>query len=235
MYAVEYLPSHFSLRRVRALARKGVFNYWCRPAYRMKFSKLLSLIAIVTLAGCADYDTRLTSNKTTYLGGGSDVISRGKASTLADSNSYWDGDGVPGAPSVVINLTEQTASFYKGGKLVGVSAISSGREGHETPIGNFKIIDKDIDHASNLYGDYVDAQGVVVKANVGVKVDPVPPGAHFDGAKMPYFMHFANGVGMHQGFLPGVPDSHGCIRMPEHMAKIYFANVTKGTPVQVVR
>lgn len=201
----------------------------------MKFPTLLSLITIVTLAGCADYDTRLTSSSTSYLGGGGDVISRGKASTLADSNSYWDGDGVAGAPSVVINLTEQTASFYKGGKLVGVSAISSGREGHETPVGNYKVIDKDLNHASNLYGDYVDAQGKVVKSNIAVKVDPVPPGAHFDGAKMPYFMHFAPGVGMHQGFLPGVPDSHGCIRMPEFMAKIFFANVSKGTPVQVVR
>jgi hypothetical protein len=201
-----------------------------------KLSILLGFtVAAVLGAGCADYDTRLTSTKTPYLGAGDDFISRSKASTLADANSYWDGDGVPGAPSVVINLTQQTASFYKGGKLVGVSAISSGREGHDSPVGNFKIIDKDIDHASNLYGDYVDAQGKVVKANVDVKVDPVPPGAHFDGAKMPYFMHFAPGVGMHQGFLPGVPDSHGCIRMPEQMAKIYFANVTKGTPVTVVK
>jgi lipoprotein-anchoring transpeptidase ErfK/SrfK len=192
-------------------------------------------MAVAALAGCADYDTRLTSKNTTYLGAGGEVISRDKASTLADANSYWDGDGVPGPASVVINLTQQTASFYRGAKLVGVSAISSGREGHETPIGKFKIIDKDIAHASNLYGDYVDAQGKVVQANVAVKVDPVPPGAHFDGAKMPYFMHFAPGVGMHQGFLPGVADSHGCIRMPEHMAKIYFANVQKGTPVTVVQ
>lgn len=198
---------------------------------------LLALAAAVVLegTGCADYDTRLTSTKTPYLGGGQDAVSRGKASTLAEANSYWDGDGTSGAPAVVISISQQTASFYKGGRLVGVSAISSGREGHETPLGNFKILDKDIDHASNLYGDYVDAQGKIVKANVAVKVDPVPPGAHFDGAKMPYFMHFANGVGMHQGFLPGVPDSHGCIRMPEHMAKIYFANVQKGTPVTVVQ
>jgi len=201
----------------------------------MKFSILPVLALLVALVGCESYDTRLTSTHTTYLGGGADVVSRGKASTLAEANSYWDGDGVQGDPSIVINLTEQTASFYKGGKLVGVSAISSGREGHETPIGNYKIIDKDLNHASNLYGDYVDAQGKVVKANIDVKVDPVPPGAHFDGAKMPYFMHFAPGVGMHQGFLPGVPDSHGCIRMPEQMAKIYFANVKKGTPVTVVQ
>jgi len=208
--------------------------YFCRLHKRMNTRTLITLAAAVSLVGCVNYDQRLTSKNTAYLGVGGDVVSRSKASTLADANSYWDGDGVQGAPSVVINLTEQTASFYKGGRLVGRSAISSGREGHETPIGRFKIIDKDIDHASNLYGDYVDAQGKIVKANIDVKVDPVPPGAHFDGAKMPYFMHFAPGVGMHQGFLPGVPDSHGCIRMPEYMAKIYFANVQKGTPVEVV-
>lgn len=218
-----------------ALARRAAFLYGCRLLNGMKFSTLLTLAAVAALAGCSDYDTRLTNKSVVYLGGGSEVISRGKASTLAENNSYWDGDGVPGAPAVVISLSEQTASFYKGGKLVGVSAISSGREGHETPPGKFKILDKDIDHASNLYGDYVDAQGKIVKANIDVKVDPVPPGAHFDGAKMPYFMHFANGVGMHQGFLPGVPDSHGCIRMPENMAKIFFANVQKGTPVTVVQ
>jgi lipoprotein-anchoring transpeptidase ErfK/SrfK len=195
----------------------------------------LAAAVVLGSTGCANYDTRLTSTKTMYLGAGQDSISRGKASTLAEANSYWDGDGVPGAPAVVISLSQQTASFYKGGKLVGVSAISSGREGHDSPVGNFKIIDKDLDHASNLYGDYVDAQGKVVQANVDVKKDPVPPGAHFEGAKMPYFMHFAPAVGMHQGFLPGVPDSHGCIRMPEHMAKIYFENVQKGTPVTVVR
>jgi len=202
----------------------------------MKFSILPVLALLVALVGCESYDTRLTSTHTTYLGGGADVVSRGKASTLAEANSYWDGDGVQGDPSIVINLTEQTASFYKGGKLVGVSAISSGREGHESPVGNFKIKDKDLNHASNLYGDYVDAAtGAVVKKNVAVKVDPCPPGAVFKGAPMPYFMQFAPGVGMHQGFLPGVPDSHGCIRMPEFMAKIFFANVQKGTPVTVIQ
>lgn len=193
------------------------------------------LVTLALVAGCSSYDSRLTSTKTSYLGGGQEEISRGKASTLAEANSYWDGAGVAGDPMVVINLTDQTASFYRAGKLVGVSAISSGREGHETPTGRFKIMDKDIDHASNLYGDYVDATGVVVKANVDIKKDPKPPGSAFRGAPMPYFMHIHDGVGMHQGFLPGVPDSHGCIRMPEQMAKIFFENVSKGTPVVITR
>lgn len=192
-------------------------------------------VCLAALAGCASYDTRLTSTATKYLGQDGSIVSRSSESTLAEKNSYWDGDGVSGAPSMLIDLSDQTASFYKGSKLVGVSAISSGREGFGTPVGNYKILAKEPAHFSNLYGDYVDASGNVLVRNVDVKKDPKPPGAVFAGAPMPFFMRLSNaGVGMHQGFLPGVPDSHGCIRMPEKMVKIYFANVSVGTPVRVV-
>lgn len=196
---------------------------------------LLLAAGLVFLGGCASYDTRLTSSATRYLGQDGSIIARSSESTLADKNSYWDGDGVQGAPSIVIDLSEQTASFYKGGHLVGVSAISSGREGFGTPVGNYKILKKEPDHRSNLYGDYVDSTGKVLVRNVDVKKDPVPPGGVFAGAPMPFFMRLSNaGMGMHQGFLPGVPDSHGCIRMPEKMVKIYYDNVSVGTPVKIV-
>jgi hypothetical protein len=197
----------------------------------------LAALSIATLfaAGCANYDTRLNDAKTSYLGTDGSIISRSSASTLADKNSYWDGDGVEGAPSIVIDLSEQQASFYKGSKLVGVSAISSGREGFGTPTGLYKITQKNADHASNLYGNYVNAQGDVLVKNVGIKKDPMPPGARFVGSPMPYFMRLGRtAVGLHQGFLPGVPDSHGCIRMPERMAKIFFAHAVPGTPVSIV-
>jgi hypothetical protein len=202
----------------------------------MKNSALLTLLAsALLLGGCASYDTRLTSSATKYLGQDGSIISRSNESALAEKNSYWDGDGVSGAPSLVIDLSEQTSSFYKGSKLVGVSAISTGREGFSTPTGSYKILEKKVDYASNLYGDYVDAAGNVVVKNVGIKKDPMPPGTSFRGAPMPYWMRLTNGgVGMHRGFLPGVPDSHGCIRMPEKMVKIFFANVSVGTPVRVV-
>ncbi|TSA37281.1 MAG: hypothetical protein D4R65_01140 [Verrucomicrobiaceae bacterium] len=200
-----------------------------------RLTSLFLATGLAALSGCASYDTRLTSSATRYLGQDGSIIARSSASTLADKNSYWDGDGVPGAPSIVIDLSEQTASFYKGGHLVGVSAISSGREGFGTPVGNYKILKKEPDHRSNLYGDYVDSTGKVLVRNVDAKKDPVPPGGVFAGAPMPFFMRLSNaGVGMHQGFLPGVPDSHGCIRMPEKMVKIYFDNVSVGTPVQIV-
>lgn len=190
---------------------------------------------LAALGGCASYDSRLTSTATHYLGQDGSIIARSSESTLADKNSYWDGDGVDGEPSIVINLSEQTASFYKGSKLVGVSAISSGREGFGTKAGNYKVLQKEPDHLSNLYGDYVDAAGVVLVRNVDITKDPKPPGAVFAGAPMPFFMRLTNaGLGMHKGFLPGIPDSHGCIRMPEKMAKVYFSNVSVGTPVRVV-
>ena len=51
---------------------------------------------------------------------------------------------------------------------------------------------------------------------------------------MPYFMQFSRGVGMHAGYLPGYPASHGCIRMPRDLASEFFARVQIGTPVRVV-
>lgn len=151
----------------------------------------------------------------------------------ADQVSYWDGDGMSGAPSVVIDLSDQKAYFYKGGALAGVSALSTGDERHATKTGNFKIFEKDQWHKSNLYGDFVDAMGNVVVANVDVTKDKPPPGTRFEGSKMHHFMRFTGGIGMHEGFLPGYPASHGCVRMPPHMAATFYHNVSLGTPVTV--
>lgn len=199
------------------------------------FSRLVLAAIVLSLAACADYDRRLTSSSTSYLGTDGSLFSQStNAGKVAESKSYWDGDDVSGPASIVISLSKQTASFYKGNKLVGVSAISSGRDGFETPPGRYKILEKKIDYRSNLYGNYVDANGEVVVKNVSVKTDPMPPGTRFEGAPMPYWMRLSSGgVGMHQGFLPGVPDSHGCIRMPEKMAKIFNQSVSVGTPVTI--
>jgi hypothetical protein len=205
----------------------------------MKLSaRYLLLPSVATLAlvlgACASHDSRLTNRSVQYLGTGNTVIDPATKENLALKKSYWDGSGISGSPSMVINLSKQTISFYKSRKLVGVSAISSGREGYDTPAGSYKIIQKNLHHASNLYGDFVDPEGNVVQANVSAK-DPRPPGTSFAGAPMPYFMRLTNsGVGMHQGFLPGVADSHGCIRMPEKLVKIYWENAPLGTPVRVI-
>ena len=71
------------------------------------------------------------------------------------------------------------------------------------------------------------------KKEVDTRKDPKPKGAIYDGAKMPYFMRFVRGTGMHEGFLPGYPASHGFIRMPGSVAEQFFNNVSLGTPVTV--
>jgi hypothetical protein len=210
------------------------FDEFIPPSAMFNLVRLILCLLLAALAGCASYDRRLNSSTTQYLSPGGQVVAKQSQVGFTDNVSYWDGDGVSGSPSITIDLGEQKAFFYKGGRLVGVSMISSGREGYSTPPGQFKIIQKNKDHVSNLYGDYVDGGGNVVVSNVGVKRDPMPLGTRFRGAPMPYFMRIHGGVGMHAGFLPGFPASHGCIRMPERMAEIFFANVSHGTPVRVV-
>jgi len=185
-------------------------------------------LVVLFVAGCAEEDR---SGATQYLGG-----IYGNAPTSGapqDTVSYWDGDGLGGKPSVKISLGEQRAYFYKGNLLVGISQLSTGREGLNTPTGRYAIIQKDINHVSSKYGDYVDEAGNVVAANVELGKDPKPPGTHFKGAPMPYFMRIVDGVGMHAGYLPGYPASHGCIRMPEFMAENFFKSVSTGTPVTI--
>ena len=194
---------------------------------------LCLFLAAWFFTACESRDPRWR-DETVYVGGfHSNTRPANRASF--DDVSYWDGDGVPGSPSIKISLGEQRAYFYKGGELVGVSVLSSGREGHDTPTGNYKIIQKDRDHKSNLYGDYVDRDGNIIQKEIDVTKDPKPPGAIFDGARMPFFMRIVGGVGMHEGFLPGYPASHGCIRMPGFMAANFFEHVQVGTPVTVVR
>lgn len=151
----------------------------------------------------------------------------------SDTVSYWDGAGLSGPASVVIDLSDQRAYFYKGSTLAGVSSLSTGDEGHATTTGRFKITEKDADHRSNLYGDFVDSAGNVVVRDVTAGKDIPPPGTRFLGSDMQHFMRFNGGTGMHKGYLPGYAASHGCVRMPAHMAEIFYHNVSVGTPVTV--
>jgi lipoprotein-anchoring transpeptidase ErfK/SrfK len=197
----------------------------------LKSLTLFSALGLFFFASCESDDPRLAQD-TQYLGG---VYGSGPVSSSApvDTVSYWDGDGIDGKPSVKISLAEQRAYFYKSGQLVGISQLSTGREGLNTPTGQFRISQKDLNHVSSKYGDYVDAGDQVIKPNVELGVDPKPPGTHFKGAPMPYFMRIVGGVGMHAGYLPGYPASHGCIRMPEFMAESFFNSVSTGTPVTI--
>ena len=121
----------------------------------------------------------------------------------------------------------------QGHERITEASISTGREGHATPEGNFHVIRKDIDHRSTLYGEYVDADGRVVMTNVDVRKNPRPPNSHYLGAPMPYFLEFSPGYGLHEGRRPGYPASHGCVRLSSWSARQFYNAAKIGTAVTI--
>ncbi len=140
----------------------------------------------------------------------------------------------PDDTHIFVSIPKQRAYLMKGEQVVIDSPICSGKRGHSSPTGKFTVLEKDKDHHSSLYGDFRDSHGRIVRAGVSARIDAAPSGTHFVGAAMTWFMRLTgDGVGMHVGFLPGYPASHGCIRMPSQAAELFYAHVKVGTPVEV--
>jgi len=111
---------------------------------------------------------------------------------------------------VLVDLSEQMAYAIEDGAVVFDGRISSGKPGHETPEGDFTLLQKKRHHKSNLW--------------------PKPKG----GAKMPYMMRLTNtGIAMHLGYVSNRAASHGCIRLKKGFAKEMFNWIKVGTRVYV--
>ena len=135
---------------------------------------------------------------------------------------------------VRVSIPRQRAYLMVGEQIAADSPISSGKAGHSTPQGHFSVLEKDPDHRSSIYGDFVDGSGRTVRSGISAKIDSAPSGTHYVGASMRWFMRLTGeGVGMHVGILPGYPASHGCIRMSSDGAKLFYDTVKIGTPVTV--
>ena len=129
------------------------------------------------------------------------------AAALQPGQFVWQDDGQGGPLSVVVSIPDQRAYVYRGQALVAVSTVSTGKEGHETPVGSFPILQKQVTHKSSLYDD----------------------------APMPFMQRLTwDGVALHAGANPGFPESHGCVRLPTGFAKRLYAATRIGTSVTVV-
>lgn len=149
---------------------------------------------------------------------------------LASAGSLWAQETSRFA--IEIDLQEQRAYLIEEGEVVLTTPISTGREGHFTTPGKFKVTEKQRNHFSNLYGKIVGANGRTIIADADSDMR-VPRGGRFVPAPMRYFMRFNGAEGMHAGYLPGEPASHGCVRLPEETAITLFETVPVGTPVTV--
>ena len=143
---------------------------------------------------------------------------------------WEDNPSVPGKLLVVVDKKKQMMYVYRGTHRIAYAPISSGRSSGMTPSGYFRIASKDADHHS-YYGAFINAAGELRDGDI--RKDAARPGERFEPAKMPYFMRVNGAVGIHEGYLPGRPSSHGCIRIPHLVAKNLFEVAPVGTRVIV--
>jgi len=198
---------------------------------KVKHLAILALTPFLTQCYPASQTTTTEKKDDNYLTGYNTKLTNDGSFR---KNGYWDGDSLSGRAMIRISTDEQLAYFYKGGQLAGISPVSTGMGGYDTPHGNFKITQKNAKHNSNLYGVIVDRKtDTLVNDDADSRVDKPGTGQVFKGAPMNNFMRFNGAIGMHTGFIPGYPASHGCVRLPDHMAKVFFRNASIGTPVTV--
>lgn len=126
---------------------------------------------------------------------------------LRPGQFIWHPEVAPEGPVVVIiSIDEQRAYVYRNGVAIGLTTISSGKKGHETPPGVFTILERERVHYSNKY----------------------------DNAPMPFMERLTwDGVALHGGSLPGYPASHGCVRLPKAFAEKLYEITHRGQTVVV--
>ena len=136
--------------------------------------------------------------------------------------------------SLEISLGEQRGLLLVRTAIAMDFPVATGKKSHPTPAGSFTIRAKEKNYSSNLYGKIYDAQNVVLVGDADARTDVVPEGGRFEGAVMPYWMRLTDtGVGLHIGYVPGRPASHGCIRLKRDAATEIFDLVKVGTPVSI--
>jgi lipoprotein-anchoring transpeptidase ErfK/SrfK len=135
---------------------------------------------------------------------------------------------------IVVSLGMQRAFLMNGDEVAMDYPVSSGKKSRPTPPGEYKILEKVVDKASNAYGKVYDAEGNRIYGEETPAA--VPEGGKFVGAPMPYWMRLTwDGVGHHIGTIPKgrYPASHACIRGIRGAIPTVYSKVKVGTPVIV--
>ena len=107
---------------------------------------------------------------------------------------------------IIVSIPDQKLHVYRNGIRVAASTCSTGKPGHSTPTGVFKILEKDKHHRSSTYNN----------------------------APMPNMNRLTwSGIALHAGQLPGYPASHGCVRLPLQFSDMLFGITRKGLTVVI--
>ena len=104
----------------------------------------------------------------------------------------------------IVSVKSQQVVFYDADGWILRAPVSTGVTERETPAGVFAVVEKKVDHRSNMYDD----------------------------AHMPHMQRITwNGIALHGGPLPGYAASHGCVRMPFGFADRVFDKTRIGMRV----
>lgn len=107
---------------------------------------------------------------------------------------------------IVASLRNQRLRVFDVDGEITSSRISSGRPGFATPTGVFSILEKKVQHHSNIYA----------------------------GAEMPYMERLTwSGIALHAGVVPGYRASHGCVRLPHSFARTLYSMTKLGGRVVI--
>jgi len=107
---------------------------------------------------------------------------------------------------IVASLRNQRLRVFDVDGEITSSRISSGRPGFATPTGVFSILEKKVQHRSNIYA----------------------------GAEMPYMERLTwSGIALHAGVVPGYRASHGCVRLPHSFARTLYSMTKLGGRVVI--
>ncbi len=130
-----------------------------------------------------------------------------QAEQLTNGEFNWYPDRSTGGPIIaIVSLPDQRVYVYRDGVRIAASTCSTGKLGHRTPTGVFKILQKDKNHHSSTYNN----------------------------APMPYMNRLTwSGIALHAGQLPGYPASHGCVRLPKEFAELLFGVTKLGMTVVI--
>lgn len=126
---------------------------------------------------------------------------------LQNGEFNWFPERSPAGPLlIIVSIPDQLLHVYRNGIRVAASTCSTGKTGHRTPTGVFKILEKDKHHHSSTYNN----------------------------APMPNMNRLTwSGIALHAGNLPGYPASHGCVRLPMQFSELLFGITRKGMTVVI--
>jgi lipoprotein-anchoring transpeptidase ErfK/SrfK len=132
----------------------------------------------------------------------------GEPAALRPGEFVWQPERAStGEVEIVVSIPLQRGYVYRGGTLIGVTTVSTGKPGHRTPTGKFDILEKQARHFSKKYNN----------------------------APMPFMQRLTwDGIALHAGQIPGRPASHGCVRLPLAFARQLFEATRVGASVHII-